>query len=453
MQKFKNKLTLICGLLCIVILGSCEKWVSSADQPLEVDDSKVFSTEGGFREALNGVYLQMGSSTLYGKEMTFGLLSLAGRNYDSVSVRKAGDLYYQAATLNLNAPVVKNYSASLWTKMYESIVNVNYVLENIEKRKAIFTGDNYKTFKGEALALRAYLHFDLLRLFSTTNSQDRGVPYVTTVSNQAVATPTVEGTVASCIADLTTAETLLNASDHTTSQVTLWAIKGLLARVYLYQADQVNALKYAQEVINSGQFALTSKSNADLLFTNESLFKLYIYANNYNGYYKAFFGAPALIGLSVSSQNALFGSPTTDYRRSFVDVTTGFASGVPLLPRKFTASSANIFPMIRLSEMYYIAAECSDDVNEVLGYINLVREARNLAPLAELDVADDTKRSFQLQQEYRKEFLGEGQSFFYFKRHNIPFTALPFYPQIPPVVGQSNLAVAADATYVFSRPE
>ncbi|RKE46732.1 RagB/SusD family nutrient uptake outer membrane protein [Sphingobacterium detergens] len=452
MQKFRHKIIVICGLIGVVALNSCKKWVNDTEQPLEVDESKVFSSERGFREALNGIYLQMGAETLYGKELTFGVVSLAGRNYDSVSMQKSGELYYQSATLNLNAPPVKTYSSTVWTKMYSAILNANNVLENIDGKKEIFTADNYRNLKGEALALRAYLHFDLLRLFSSVELQDRGVPYVTKVSHQSTDAASVEVALDHCISDLNEADSLLGADSPTTSQLNKWAVKGLLARIYMYKNDRTNAYKYAAEVINSGKFALTVKSNADLFFASESLFKLYIYANNYNSYYKSFFGVPALIGLSVSSQNALFGSPTTDYRRNFIDVTTGSLSGIPILPKKFTATGANIFPMIRLSEMYFIAAECSGDITQALGYINLVREARNLAPLTEIDIATADKLSFQLQSEYRKEFLAEGQSFFYYKRNRTPFSSLPFYPTTPPVIGQSNLEVADEATYVFSRP-
>ncbi|QQT31908.1 RagB/SusD family nutrient uptake outer membrane protein [Sphingobacterium multivorum] len=453
MHKFRNQLFLISGLIWLLTFSGCQKWVDDTDQPLQVDESEVFSTEKGFREALNGIYLQMGAETLYGKEMTFGILSLAGRNYDSVSVKKSGNLYYKAATLDLTSSELKAYSASVWTKIYIAIANVNHILNNVEERKSMFTGNNYQTFKGEAMALRAYLHFDLLRMFSSTVAEDRGIPYCTTLSYQTEVAQNVAVTANKCIADLEVADSLLASEDLTTSQLTKWAVKGLLARIYLYRGDKTNANKYAQEVIASNKFALTVGTNADLLFTKESLFKLYVYSNNFYASVKAFFGAPALNGLAVSSQNALYGTGSTDYRRSFIDATTGLATGVPLFPKKLNASSANIFPMVRLSELYYIAAECTDDLTQALTYINTVRGARNLAPLAAQDMVNEEMRSLQLQLEYRKEFLAEGQVFFYFKRVGLPFTALPFYPTESPVVGRSNVAVSADATYVFSRPE
>lgn len=453
MKILRKKLSVIAGLLVLFSMVACKKWVADARQPLGVDDSRVFSTEQGFREVLNGVYLQMGDSTLYGKELTMGVLSLAGRNYDSVSVKKVRSLYYNAATYNFTNPKVRVYTAEVWNKMYQAIANLNNLLYNLELRKAIFTGTNYNTFKGETLALRAYLHFDLLRLFAAVDAGATGIPYVTTIDFNETKASTVGHTLEQCIADLSAADILLAADDMTTSQLTKWAVKGLLARVYLYKGDKGKANENALAVIEGKKFELSVNTNADLFFTKESLFKLYIYSNNYYANYKAIFGAPSLIGLSVSGQGALYGSTTTDYRKSFIDATTGTASGVPLLAKKFTVTASNIFPMVRLTEMYYIAAECAADIPIGLSYINKVRVSRNLPGLTAVNVPDPETLSKEIMNEYRKEFLGEGQLFFYYKRKNMPFNALPFYPKVPAVPGEAYLPVAADATYTFVKPE
>lgn len=443
MQIVRNKVLAIAGLLILFNITACKKWVDNTQQPLQVDESKVFSTEKGFREALNGVYLEMGAPSLYGRDLTMGVLSLAGRNYDVVNKTQVSALYYEAATYNFTTPTVRAYSADVWRKMYQSIANLNHLLANIETRKGIFTGNNYNTFKGEALALRAYIHFDLLRLFSPIDAGAPGIPYVTTISLNQTPTDTVGNTLAQCIADLSSADALLNADDLTTSQVTKWAVKGLFARLYLYQGDKVKANENAKAVINSNKFHLSANTNADLLFTKESLFKLYIFSNNYFTYYKSIFSAPTLIGLSAAGQTTLF-NPLADYRRSFIDATTGTIGGVSIMPKKFIATAANIFPMIRLTEMYYIAAECADDVPTGLAYINQVRAARNLPALIATNVPDQTSLATEITNEYRKEFIGEGQMFFYYKRKNTPFTVLP---------GLGNVVIVDHASYNFVKPE
>ena len=62
--------------------------------------------------------------------------------------------------------------------MYNMLANVNNLLDNIDKRQSVFTGDNYNIIKGEALGLRAYIHFDLLRLFaSAADLNKEAIPY------------------------------------------------------------------------------------------------------------------------------------------------------------------------------------------------------------------------------------------------------------------------------------
>ncbi|UKJ09272.1 RagB/SusD family nutrient uptake outer membrane protein [Solitalea lacus] len=459
MQVVRKKILVMAGLCVLFSTVACQKWVDDAPQPLQVDESKVFSTEQGFRDALNGVYLQLGSSALYGRELTMGVLSLAGRNYDSVSVTKVSNLYYKAATCNLADPSVKSYSAEVWNKMYQSIANLNNVLANAETRKGIFTGDNYKTVKGEALALRAYLHFDLLRLFApapvTGQLASPAIPYVTALSANATPVSSVEQVLQNCIADLTAADELLSADDLTASQFTKWAVKGLLARVYMYKGDNAQAKENALAVINSNKFSLSTNNN-DLFFTKESLFKLYIYNNNYYAYYKSVFSSPVLLGLSSSAQTAVYvtgNGATSDYRKNFINTLTGNGTGAALMPKKFYATASNIFPMIRLSEMYYIAAECAADVPTGLSYINQVRTGRGVPALTAANVPDAGSLSNEIMKEYRKEFIGEGQMFFYYKRKNTPFTALPFYPKVPAVAGEAYVPVAANASYTFIKPE
>ncbi|POY38624.1 hypothetical protein C3K47_04310 [Solitalea longa] len=457
MQIVKKKILAIAGLFVLLGTTACQKWTDDTPQPLEVDESKIFSTEKGFREVLNGVYLQMGAPSLYGRDLTMGALSLAGRSYDSVSLKKVGYTYYQAATLNLNDASIKGYSADVWNKMYSAIANVNNVLANIDNKQSIFTGDNYNTVKGEALALRAYLHFDLLRLFAPAPALEgftnAAIPYVTVNDYKATPVSTVGQVFDQCIADLAEADRLLDDNSLATSQVNSWAVKGLMARLYLYKGDKTKASEYASAVINNPKISL-STTKADLLFANESLFKLNVFGLNFYALRKSVFGSPALIGTSVSAQSALYGATTTDYRKAFSITLDDATKTGGIIPAKLAQSSANVFPMIRLTEMYYIAAECTDDIPTALGYLNTVRKARGIiVDLTPATVTDAAALSTEILNEYRKEFVGEGQVFFYYKRNNTAFTSLPFYTnnvEKPPL---GLVAVVPNATYTFVKPE
>ena len=72
-----------------------------------------------------------------------------------------------------------------------------------------------------------------------------------------------------------------------------------------------------------------------------------------------------------------------------------------------------------MGEMYLIAAECASSIGEAETWLNTLRNHRNSFSVT---VDADNLTSY-IMQEYRKEFLGEGQMFFYLKRNelgNIP---------------------------------
>jgi hypothetical protein len=80
-----------------------------------------------------------------------------------------------------------------------------------------------------------------------------------------------------------------------------------------------------------------------------------------------------------------------------------------------------IVPVIRVSEMYYIAAECANRNNLIAAgtsLLNNVRQARGLPALNAAGITSTDSLSTEIMREYQKEFVQEGQTFFYYKRLN-----------------------------------
>jgi hypothetical protein len=72
--------------------------------------------------------------------------------------------------------------------------------------------------------------------------------------------------------------------------------------------------------------------------------------------------------------------------------------------------NARNIPIIRASECYLIAAETAPSLAERWNYLNVVRQNRNTPAT----IGDDLQT--EIEKEYRKEFFGEGQIFYYYKR-------------------------------------
>ena len=237
----------------------------------------------------------------------------------------------------------------------------------------------------------------------------------------------------------------------TTSRFTYWGVKGLLARIYLYKGDLQNAQAYALSVINSNKFPLITAVNSDWMITKEHLFSLYSNFNNSLQYYKSVLNTTPPLGFTTQNQTALYvtgGGATSDFRRAFVDPATGVALGNTISPRKCYATNtnlANVLPMIRVTEMYYIAAECAAaalDSLKATDLLDSVRVHRGL-PKYTLAALKTDSLNVEIRKEYQKEFLCEGQMFYFYKRKNLPFASLPF----------TKVPVVADASYIFIKPE
>ncbi len=444
------KFYFLATVVIMFLFTGCKKWLDK-ETPLRVDENTVFSTEQGFREALDAVYLQMGNQSVYGRDLTFGLIAVLGRSYDTTISPAISKLYYEGARYNFQDPEVKTTFKNIWEGHYVSIANLNNLLANAERRQEMFTENNYSTIKGEALALRAFLHFELVRMFAPSPAAAGmnvpAIPYMSKISPYAVPVSTTGAVLDSCISDLSKAQALLSESDVTTSHFTYWAVRGLLARLLLYKGDLPNAQVHALAVINSKRFPLAI-NNSDLMFTKEHVFSLYSSLNNSFAYYKSVLNSNPPLGFTTQNQTALYvtgGGATLDWRRAFVDPATAAAVGNTISPRKCYANNANVLPMIRVTEMYYIAAECATaalDSLKATDLLDSVRVHRNL-PKYTLAALKTDSLNIEIRKEYQKEFLAEGQMFYFYKRKNLPFTALPF----------TKVPVVANATYVFIKPE
>lgn len=69
----------IIALVSIPLAVSCG-WLDISPENT-IDEKELFSTGYGFRNALNGIYLKIGSSEVYGENLSWGFLSAAAQEY------------------------------------------------------------------------------------------------------------------------------------------------------------------------------------------------------------------------------------------------------------------------------------------------------------------------------------------------------------------------------------
>ncbi|WP_443938535.1 RagB/SusD family nutrient uptake outer membrane protein [Pedobacter sp. MW01-1-1] len=472
-------------LAIVLFCASCKKFLDVQPES-EVAKEQLFSTEDGFKEALNGVYTHFAGSNLYGGNLTFSNLDIMAQNYQFTRID-----FQKVAAFDYTDPGFVNKIKTIWAESYKGIGNVNQILDVIESKRGVFRDKNYELIKGECLALRAYMHFDLLRMFgqsfkSTTTT--KVMPYVTTVSNKTTPFSSTAEIMEKVLADLNEAKALLKSSDpildasyvvgyasnaKTTElknaslflqnrrhRCNYYAVAGELARAYLYKGDYVNSLSNAKEVIESLKFPWTLQEDffnddvakRDRIFYNELLFGWY--APNSNDMLKTLFSndgpdySPTANQLNSIYNLGTVGADDWRYKQWFKLVkSTGNADRYYLQKYIVNANPiANLHPLmapaLRLSEMYLIAAEASFDSNptKAVEYFNVLRNHRGIGSNLSSTI---TKTDFvtQIEGEYRKEFYGESQSFYMHKRLNLNIITTDGY-----------IYPASDKIFVFPIP-
>lgn len=437
-------------------LSSCSKWLD-VKPASQVSETEQFKSEEGFKDALTGVYQKMAQSTLYGKELTYGFVDILGQNYTNTTAVDHNN--FREAIYDYKDAGVESKIDLIWSNAYATIAQANFLLKNIDDKRSLFTGVNYNVIKGEAIALRAFVHFDLLRLFApaATSSPDaQAIPYMRSFTVQPQARLTVKQVIAECIADLKEAETLLsvfkeqdriaapsspngdNFLAFRQNHFNYWAVKALMARIYLYNDEKALALEKAKEVISSNYFRFvtstelnTRPSDIDRTATNEHIFSIYV--SNLKTFTDLHFKTSALENvkatfvISNARKNEVFelaAGNSTDLRvnAALWSDSKGIIYYSKLWQEDDTKENLKKrIPLIKLSEMYLIAAETEPSVEEGVKYLNELRDARVARLLT--GTVDATILKNEIAKEYRKDFICEGQLFFFYKRNkytNIP---------------------------------
>lgn len=440
---------------CTILTTSCDDWLEVKPYD-KISEGELLKSEEGYQKMLNGIYIDLNSEALYGKTLTVEMIEVMGGAYTIGNDNSVWGNYKDLSSYKYATEYWRGRLDQTWNKAYALILNCNKILETIDDNQHLFTGGRYYVVKGEALALRAMLHFDMLRLFGPVYSKDsdkKAIPYYTKQTNAPEPLLTAEEVAGHVAADLEEARTLL-ANDPVKTEGTLmsgaqdgtgnfmryralrfnyYAVEALLARVYLYMGDKKDAFKYASDVIkaaDNGIFPFVDKSlvtgspaDPDRIFSSEVIFAL---TNTSRGtIYKNYYDPSRLPNYVFYMDNSLMsnivygGAATTGgYQDDYRYRANWIATGSNRYFYKYSDMVANgsiqntMIPMVRLGEMFLIAAESQSDVlAKGVQYVNALRRNRGVANL-------QTLTPDLLKYEYIRELYGEGQLFYLYKRLN-----------------------------------
>jgi hypothetical protein len=261
-------------LLILIVLTvtfiSCEGQLETFPTT-DIAADAAFRSEGDFTNAVRGLYPGLLGGNYYG-----GVLQGLDVMTDNLIISQEGRLSQQFRHEWAYDPNA-GFSAYM-SRAYNVIQRANFIMANID---VLEDGDFKNNAMGEALAVRALAHFDIVRYFAKipTQSSDAGsslaMPYVTIPDvNDLPARITVSEYYANLISDLTTAAGLVNTSNNGNLQMGKDAVNGILARVYLHMGNWQDAVDAANNVTAS----VASRANFTGIWNDSSedgvIFKL-----------------------------------------------------------------------------------------------------------------------------------------------------------------------------------
>lgn len=222
----KKRFNIIGIVTVLLVFTSCQDWL---DMPSEskADSNTVFETVSRAEMAVVGAY-----SGLFTQELGYQLLM----GTDESSSTESNGKYY---TSNYDYTSTTTMLNSTYTSMYKSIEYANVCIRNIPAMKAASDSEQKKlnSLLGEALAIRAYAYWNLVRFYGDVPYTDVPTSELATYSSSRVSRDTIWD---HCVTDLQRAVELLPWKSEgmvaTPERFTKNAAYGILARVALYAA-------------------------------------------------------------------------------------------------------------------------------------------------------------------------------------------------------------------------
>lgn len=409
---------ILCACCLLAILG-CSDYLEVETPKDHIDKTKVFSDDQLATAALTQVYsLMRANGFLSGTTSGAGVLlgcytdELEATTTRTVAFRN----FYEGSVLSNNSGI-----SELWNQSYKQIYMANTMIEGLTATNAL-TENIRRQLLGEAYTVRALIHLYLCQTFAD-------VPYVTTTDykiNQKITKLKARQVLENVVEDLIEAEKLLVPAYPSAEKVRInqAAAQAFLARAYLYLENWDKAAYYAQLVIENSAYDL---DELDKVFLKTGKSAIWQFKPEFEG--KNALEADSYIFESVPAPDVkialdLLNAFEPDDNRK-VEWLKGVGTGevnshaykYRLRGGSLGGSSTEYSTIIRIEEMYLIAAEAAAEQQNWDVCNDMINKIRSRVGLAEVSVANREEAVSTILQERRVELFCEyGHRFYDLKR-------------------------------------
>ena len=219
-----NSIKILAAVLVVISLSSCQDFLDT--KPLtENEVGSFYKNEKQIKAALAGVYDRLARSETYGDRM----LGRMGLEADESYYRVSSAIGVENNTaFGADPNVAKN-----WQFWYDGINRANLLLENLDR--AEMNDEERSVVKGEALFLRAYYHFMLVKHWGDFSLLTKSIDNASQVYAERTPAKQVYEQIEK---DMIEAEGLVKTALEVGQggRISKSAVRGILARVYLHWA-------------------------------------------------------------------------------------------------------------------------------------------------------------------------------------------------------------------------
>ncbi len=443
-------------LICCAGLFSCKKTIDLYPQS-NLNTGTYYSNYSEVKSALTGAYNGLQKPLLW----EWMLTELRSDNSEMGSPGSTASANRDLSDLDMFIPATTQQNIyNYWLATYANIRNVNIILQKLGVTYDPAAGTisfaaitlpisetDRKQLAGEALFIRAYHYFNLVRLYG-------GVFLVYEPISPSESKQMNRSTVADIYklieADLKTAAASMNSLKYNQipsadlGRATKWAAEGLLAKVYLTLNRKSEAITQLQDVMTNSGYGLqptyAGVFNVNNEMNNEILFAVRFKAGGL-GLGSTFQNTFAPLG---SGANVINGDgdglnyPTADLdtatngdlRKPNILKTYTLGSSPALYVTKYLFPVAQVddgeadWPVLRYADILLMMAEAQGYTQSSLDYINAVRPRAGLSNYTMSNVTSVAQFEQALSNERRIEFAFENQRWFDLVRFNTTLTTI-----------------------------
>lgn len=461
--------TLLSGM--ILCTSSCNGWLDVTPKG-QVEANELYETAQGCNSALGGIYYTLSSKALYGKNLSYGMMDALAQYYESYISTNPNHNYYQLCQYDYEYSTSKSMFSQIWSAMYQAINECNALIHYLEPNADNI--ENSNLLLGEAYGLRAFIHMELFEMFgpviqTQSDLAKKAIAYRNEFNITAKLFNTGEEVLSMAESDLNKALELLqddpikqfgrrgdanqsllyyhDVLNYRGARMNYFCALGLLSRLEMLRKNPEKAYTYATRVIDESKnvISLIDKSNIesnsdmgkDFNYSQEMLGAIYVndlYTMTNATFYMEGESSndrtqtPITLNQYEQIMKEIYGrepdgSGTDNRLRYWFNIQEDNSSYYDFkkLKKAYDGNASDLghhpeTPIMRMSEIYYIACETQigKDNDLALKYLNDVRVTRNLEAIE--GPLDDATLKEYIVRDARKDFIGEGRMFLMYKR-------------------------------------